>query len=76
MHEALISFQQRNNQQLERWLSHLPHQNQALVDAMRYGLLLGGKRARPFLVYITGQMLGCEIEDLDTPASAVECIHA
>jgi len=43
---------------------------------MRYGLLLGGKRARPYLVYITGQMLGCSIEDIDTPASAVECIHA
>ncbi|OLQ89327.1 geranyl transferase [Vibrio ponticus] len=76
MLEALISFQQRNNQQLEWWLSQLPHQNQPLIDAMRYGLLLGGKRARPFLVYITGQMLGCKVEDLDTPASAVECIHA
>ncbi|MGF1911038.1 (2E,6E)-farnesyl diphosphate synthase [Vibrio kasasachensis] len=76
MLEALNSFQQRNSQQLEWWLSQLPHQNQPLVDAMRYGLLLGGKRARPFLVYITGQMLGCKIEDLDTPASAVECIHA
>ncbi len=76
MQEALLSFQQRNNQQLEWWLNQLPHQNHRLVDAMRYGLLLGGKRARPFLVYITGQMLGCEVEDLDTPASAVECIHA
>ncbi len=38
--------------------------------------LLGGKRVRPFLVYITGQMLGCKPEDLDTPASAIECIHA
>ncbi|HAS64506.1 MAG TPA: geranyl transferase, partial [Vibrio sp.] len=69
MLEALLSFQQRNNQQLELWLSHIPHQNQPLVEAMRYGLLLGGKRARPFLVYITGQMLGCKIEELDTPAS-------
>ena len=76
MHEALSSLQQRNNAQLEQWLQSLPHQNLPLIEAMRYGLLLGGKRARPFLVYITGQMLGCELEDLDTPASAVECIHA
>ncbi|MCG9597247.1 (2E,6E)-farnesyl diphosphate synthase [Vibrio sp. Isolate25] len=76
MLEALTSLQQRNNQQLERWLNHLPHQEQPLIEAMRYGLLLGGKRARPFLVYITGQMLGCELEELDTPASAIECIHA
>ncbi|MGD8109599.1 (2E,6E)-farnesyl diphosphate synthase [Vibrio sp. TRT 17S01] len=76
MLEALPSYQQRNNQQLENWLTQLPHQNQALIEAMRYGLLLGGKRARPFLVYITGEMLGIELSDLDTPASAVECIHA
>ncbi|UPQ89284.1 (2E,6E)-farnesyl diphosphate synthase [Vibrio sinaloensis] len=76
MHEALTSLQQRNNAQLELWLQSLPHQHLPLVEAMRYGLLLGGKRARPFLVYITGQMLGCTLDDLDTPASAVECIHA
>ncbi|WP_045460891.1 (2E,6E)-farnesyl diphosphate synthase [Vibrio hyugaensis] len=76
MQETLTSYQQRNNQQLNQWLEQLPHQEQPLIQAMKYGLLLGGKRVRPFLVYITGQMLGCEPEDLDTPASAIECIHA
>ncbi len=76
MIEALTSYQTRNNQQLAKWLDELPHQQQPLIEAMRYGLLLGGKRARPFLVYITGNMLGCGDEALDTPASAVECIHA
>jgi len=76
MIEALTSHQKRNNEQLDKWLNHLPNQNLPLIEAMRYGLLLGGKRARPYLVYITGQMLGCSIEDLDTPASAIECIHA
>ncbi|HFQ5345418.1 TPA: (2E,6E)-farnesyl diphosphate synthase [Vibrio vulnificus] len=73
---VLTSFQQRNNQQLNLWLDKLPHQNHSLVQAMRYGLVLGGKRARPFLVYATGEMLGCPLEQLDTPASAIECIHA
>lgn len=76
MIEALSSYQQRNNQQLDQWLNRIPFQTLPLIEAMRYGLLLGGKRARPYLVYITGQMLGCELSDLDTPASAVECIHA
>ncbi|BBM65446.1 (2E,6E)-farnesyl diphosphate synthase [Vibrio alfacsensis] len=76
MQETLTSYQQRNNQQLNLWLEHLPHQQQPLIQAMKYGLLLGGKRVRPFLVYITGQMLGCKPEDLDTSASAIECIHA
>ncbi len=76
MQQTLTSFQQRNNQQLNLWLEQLAYQEQPLVQAMKYGLLLGGKRVRPFLVYITGQMLGCEPEDLDTPAAAIECIHA
>ncbi len=76
MKTALAEFQDRNNQQLNAWLDRIPYQQQTLTQAMRYGLLLGGKRARPFLVYITGQMLGLSIEDLDTPASAIECIHA
>ena len=76
MQETLTSYQLRNNQQLNQWLEQLPHQEQPLIQAMKYGLLLGGKRVRPFLVYITGQMLGCKPEDLDTPASAIECIHA
>lgn len=76
MQQTLTSFQERNNQQLNLWLEQLPYQEQPLIQAMKYGLLLGGKRVRPFLVYITGQMLGCKPEDLDTPASAIECIHA
>ncbi|MFV0576297.1 MAG: (2E,6E)-farnesyl diphosphate synthase [Vibrio sp.] len=74
--KALTEYQSRNNQQLDAWLDRIPHQNQTLTKAMRYGLLLGGKRARPFLVYITGQMFGLSLEELDTPASAIECIHA
>ncbi|MGY5584891.1 (2E,6E)-farnesyl diphosphate synthase [Vibrio cincinnatiensis] len=76
MIEALSSLQQRNNQRLDEWLNRLPYPHLPLIEAMRYGLLLGGKRARPYLVYITGQMLGCKLSDLDTPACAVECIHA
>ncbi len=76
MNNTLLHFQQRNNQQLEAWLDRIPMRSERLVEAMRYGLLLGGKRVRPFLVYITGQMLGCQEEELDTPASAIECVHA
>ncbi|PMJ88464.1 (2E,6E)-farnesyl diphosphate synthase [Vibrio sp. 10N.261.55.A7] len=76
MIEALTAYQQQNNHVLNSWLDRLPYQNKTLVDAMRYGLLLGGKRARPFLVYATGKMLGCDEAHLDTPAAAVECIHA
>lgn len=76
MNEALTSLQQRNNEQLDEWLKHFSNADSPLIQAMNYGLLLGGKRVRPFLVYATGQMLGCELSELDTPASAIECIHA
>jgi len=72
----LTIYQERSNQQLSRWLEMQYSQDHRLTQAMTYGLLLGGKRVRPYLVYITGQMLGCQLDELDTPASAIECIHA
>lgn len=73
-------------QQLEHWQDRisklltesLPSDGtspQSLHQAMRYGALNGGKRIRPTLVYITGQALGAELSDLDSPALAVELIH-
>ncbi|MDR0806933.1 MAG: (2E,6E)-farnesyl diphosphate synthase [Enterobacteriaceae bacterium] len=66
----------RVDQALAGYLSSLPLNQAPLVDAMRYGALLGGKRLRPFLVYATGEMLGLSPENLDAPAAAIECIHA
>jgi farnesyl diphosphate synthase len=47
-----------------------------LHEAMRYAVLSGGKRVRPLLVYATGECLGIDPERLDTPATAIELIHA
>ncbi|WP_261815792.1 (2E,6E)-farnesyl diphosphate synthase [Vibrio gallicus] len=74
--QLLSSYQQRNSQQLSDWLDTLPVQQDNLTQAMRYGLLLGGKRARPFLVYATGSIFNVELQHLDSPASAIECVHA
>jgi len=74
--QSLQYYRQRSNQQLAQWLSAQPYAEQPLIDAMKHGTLLGGKRARPFLTYVTGQMLGSDCANLDTPAAAVECIHA
>ena len=75
MNEVITSLKQRNNLELEKWLETLDHPNLSLVQAMKYSLLSEGKRVRPFLVYATGQILGATIEDLDTAAAAIECIH-
>lgn len=47
-----------------------------LIEAMRYGLLDGGKRIRPTLLLAAGEALGAEIEPLLPFACAVEMIHA
>src|SRR5580704_9237602 len=46
-----------------------------LREAMRYSALGGGKRLRPLLVYVAGESLGAPLEELDSPAAAVELIH-
>lgn len=73
--EDLIALQQRNNQFLQQQLAQLDSSPAPLADAMRYSLLLGGKRIRPFLVYATGRMLGVDLAKLDHIAGAIECIH-
>ncbi|MDR5874134.1 farnesyl diphosphate synthase [Halomonas sp. CUBES01] len=47
-----------------------------LEAAMRHGLLVGGKRLRPLLVYLSGRALGAGDDELDAPAAAIELIHA
>ncbi len=47
-----------------------------LHQAMAYSCLGGGKRFRAMLVYACGQAAGAAMEQLDTPACAVEMIHA
>lgn len=47
-----------------------------LDAAMRHGVLVGGKRLRPVLVYAAGRALGAADDALDAPAMAIELIHA
>ena len=43
---------------------------------MRYAVFNGGKRVRPLLVYAAGDCLHIPEVQLDTPAAAIELIHA
>ena len=47
-----------------------------LSEAMRYSVLGGGKRIRAILVYATGEALKIKTELLDSPATAIEMLHA
>jgi farnesyl diphosphate synthase len=47
-----------------------------LHEAMRYSVFNGGKRVRPLLVYAAGECLQVPESRLDSPAAAIELIHA
>ena len=47
-----------------------------LVEAMRYAVLGGGKRLRPFLLIESARLLGAEGPAVVSAAAALECVHA
>ncbi|PKG86340.1 (2E,6E)-farnesyl diphosphate synthase [Colwellia sp. 75C3] len=69
-------YQQRINTFLATKLEELTINDPKLLEAMRYGLLIGGKRMRPYLAYITGEAVSADLNDIDAVAGALECIHA
>jgi len=72
----LEEFQLRINSFLAEKLNNLKVNDSKLIEAMHYGLLIGGKRMRPYLAHITGEALEAEPSDIDGVAAALECIHA
>lgn len=74
--EFAKTVSERINTFMKNYIDNFDDAAPDLKEAMSYGLLLGGKRARPLLVYATGLALGSSFEKLDYPAAAIECIHA
>ncbi|WP_428960391.1 polyprenyl synthetase family protein [Xanthomonas oryzae] len=66
----------RTERSLEAGLPSATRAPQRLHAAMRHAVLGGGKRMRPLLVYASGALFGAAEDQLDTPAVAVELIHA
>lgn len=74
--ENLPLFQSRIDSFLKQKLAEINVNDPRLFDAMNYGLLIGGKRMRPYLAYVTAEMLDLNLDDIDPIAAALECIHA
>lgn len=60
---------------LERILPSSDFPERKLFESMRYGVLGGGKRLRPFMVISSAQIFGVGEECALRVAAAVECIH-
>ncbi|MBT5187821.1 MAG: polyprenyl synthetase family protein [Kordiimonadaceae bacterium] len=59
-------------------ITHLPEpegMEDQVIDAMRYALLSGGKRLRPFLVMTTSFLFSVKSVHALQVAAAVECVH-
>ena len=69
----LKTLQERINTFLATYITQFS--STKLQQAMSYSLLAGGKRIRPILVYLTGQMFDCSLAKLDEAAAAIEMIH-
>lgn len=74
--QALNACSKRIEQQLGLHLAQLGLAHGYLAEAMRYGVLNGGKRLRPFLIYATAEALGGRQEQADSAAVAMEMIHS
>ncbi|XBC37560.1 MAG: polyprenyl synthetase family protein [Buchnera aphidicola (Meitanaphis microgallis)] len=70
------SRQKRIDCYMSELLEELPFQSSSLLSAMKYGVLLGGKRIRPILMYIIGEIFKVDLHIIDVLASSVEFIHA
>ncbi|WP_299495573.1 (2E,6E)-farnesyl diphosphate synthase [uncultured Shewanella sp.] len=73
---TIEQYQRRVDAYLTQTISTLSTSDERLKAAMKQGVLQGGKRIRPFLVYAIGDMLNLDLNKLDAAAAAIECIHA
>ena len=76
LEKQLYEAQQHIQQAMENALVALNIADASLAQAMHYGLMNGGKRLRPFLVYATCEALGGNRLHADAAAMAIEMIHS
>lgn len=72
---AFAAWRARVEATLDRSLPDPSSPPARLHAAMRHGVLNGGKRMRPLLVYATGNAFGAADAQLDAAATAVELVH-
>ncbi|WP_111978158.1 (2E,6E)-farnesyl diphosphate synthase [Algibacillus agarilyticus] len=76
LEQALNTAQQHIADVFDHYLSELPvNKKDTLHQAMAYSLTNGGKRIRPFLVFIVADILGLPTKDVSAAAAALEIIH-
>ncbi len=73
--KALADAAQAVEAKLDRLLPEPAGPEARLAEAMRYSIMAGGKRLRPFLVMASAELFGVAQECALRVAAAVECVH-
>lgn len=72
---VLTSLISRHEEVLKHYLTDDKIAAAGLLEAIRYMLFPGGKRLRPVLVYMMGELLQVDLLCLDKMAAAIELMH-
>lgn len=72
---ALSEVADNVTETMERILPKSDFPEKKLFDAMRYSVLAGGKRLRPFLLVSTAQIFNVDEDCAYRAAAALECLH-
>lgn len=76
MNNAIIAnYIQRHENVLHDILRTADIPAMRIKDAMTYSLFPGGKRLRPLLVYLCGELIGANQSSLDMIAAGIELMH-
>lgn len=73
---ALIAHKETIDAYLQKILTDIPSISPLLKQAMGDALQQGGKRIRPHLSLISGQLFGLTVKQGLPTAAAIECIHS
>ncbi|MDG1709390.1 MAG: polyprenyl synthetase family protein [Emcibacteraceae bacterium] len=73
--KSLTDFAGLIENKLLEFLPNSSKMESQVVDAMRYALLAGGKRLRPFLVMQSASLFSIKNEHALRVAAAIECVH-
>ncbi len=74
-HSIITKYVDRHNAFLRNVVEQADIPSPLLKDAILYNLFPGGKRLRPILVYLCGELANARIESLDSIAAAIELMH-
>ena len=72
---VLSAYTRKFNQKLETYFPVSEAPEQKAVAAMRYSILNGGKRLRPFLLHETAGLFGVDYETAFPVAASLEMLH-